>query len=93
MKQNLIFPTMLARAMLSSGLIGILVGLALSFYNHDALGWSLLRASILGVVFAVATRWVCMALIRTWIESRVEVTARPGKPNGAGVSNPAARSK
>lgn len=55
-----------------AGLAGIFIGLIISSVNEDSFGWSLLRTSALGVVFALAARYLIYQSLRAWLETKME---------------------
>jgi hypothetical protein len=61
-----------ARFVTVLGLLGCLIGILMSSWNQDQLGWSLLRTAGLGVVFAWAGRYLATLLMRAWLETQVE---------------------
>ena len=67
-------------------LVGGFIGVAISYNNGDALGWSLLRGVILFVAFGVVSRWWLGSMAKAWLESRLEAIHAKAKS----AENPAA---
>ncbi len=73
-------PAFISRISCISGLVGGLLGVAISLNNGDELGWSLLRGSILIVAFSTASRWWLQSLAVAWLETRLESIQEKTKP-------------
>ena len=67
-------------------LTGGFIGVAISYNNGDALGWSLLRGAILFLVFGIVSRWWLGSMAKAWLESRLEALQTKAKS----AENPAA---
>jgi hypothetical protein len=86
-------PPLIQRAVLLSGLLGLMVGVSISIANQDSLGWSLLRTGITGVAFAVVARWFLKIFLRTWIESKIELFNQQAELSKAPAPTPRAEVK
>jgi hypothetical protein len=65
-------PSFISRIALSLALVGGFVGVAISYNNGDAIGWSLLRGTMLFLVFGLVSRWWLASMAKMWLESRLE---------------------
>lgn len=75
------------KAIMLSGLVGILTGLVISSLNEDSLGWSLLRTATLGVVFAWAARYLVYQSLRAWLETKMEGIGKKTTEKGVAEKN------
>lgn len=66
------FPRLMMRLVTMAGLMGAALGILLSWRTGDAIGWSLLRISLLGAGFAWVTRHLCLFMLKGWIQSRLD---------------------
>jgi hypothetical protein len=79
-------PPFIMRVSFLLALVGAFIGVAISWNNGDEIGWSLLRGSVLFLVFGVVSRWWLATMATAWLESRLETLqakakapeARPG---------------
>jgi hypothetical protein len=60
-------------------LMGGFIGVAISYNNGDALGWSLLRGAVLFLVFGIVSRWWLGSMATAWLESRLEALQAKAK--------------
>jgi hypothetical protein len=83
-------PGFISRISLSLALMGGFLGVAISYNNGDEIGWSLLRGTVLFVVFGLVSRWWLASMAKMWLESRLEAlqaktkTAETPSPRRAG---------
>jgi hypothetical protein len=79
-------PPFISRISMLLALTGGFIGVAISYNNGDAIGWSLLRGVILFVVFGAVSRWWLGSMATAWLESRLEAIHAKAKS----AENPAA---
>lgn len=72
-------PPFIIRVSFLLALIGGFIGVAISYNNGDAIGWSLLRGAVLFGVFGVVSRWWLGSMAKAWLESRLEVLQAKAK--------------
>ncbi len=65
-------PSFISRISMSLALIGAFIGVAISYNNGDAIGWSLLRGAVLFLAFGLVSRWWLGSMAKAWLESRLE---------------------
>jgi len=82
-------PSFISRISMLLALTGGFIGVAISYNNGDALGWSLLRGAALFVAFGVVSRWWLGSMAKAWLECRLEAlqakAKTPDNPAAAGV--------
>ena len=65
-------PPFISRVSFLLALTGAFIGVLIGWNNGDALGWSLLRGSVLFLAFGCISRWWLGAMAKAWLESRLE---------------------
>jgi hypothetical protein len=81
-------PSFISRISLSLALVGGFVGVAISYNNGDEIGWSLLRGTVLFVVFGLVSRWWLASMAKMWLESRLEALQAKTKTAEASAPRP-----
>jgi hypothetical protein len=81
-------PGFISRLSLSLALVGGLVGVAISYNNGDEIGWSLLRGTVLFLVFGLVSRWWLASMAKLWLESRLEALQARAKTAEAPIRRP-----
>jgi hypothetical protein len=64
---------------MSLALVGAFIGVAISYNNGDAIGWSLLRGTILFLAFGLVSRWWLGSMAKAWLECRLEAIQTKAK--------------
>ena len=72
-------PPFISRISMLLGLVGGFIGVAISYNNGDAIGWSLLRGVVLFLVFGAVSRWWLANMAKAWLESRLEALQAKAK--------------
>ncbi|HEY8965566.1 MAG TPA: hypothetical protein VIM58_03930 [Candidatus Methylacidiphilales bacterium] len=69
-------PPMINKVVVVFGLLGMLVGLLICYFNNEELPYSLFFAALLGCFFAGGTKFIVVKFIRAWMEGKLEQAAR-----------------
>jgi hypothetical protein len=72
-------PPFILRVSLLLALVGGFIGVAISYNNGDAIGWSLLRGASLFAVFGIVSRWWLGSMAKAWLECRLEAIQAKAK--------------
>jgi hypothetical protein len=72
-------PPFILRVSFLLALVGGFIGVAISYNNGDAIGWSLLRGAILFAVFGIVSRWWLGSMAKAWLECRLEAIQAKAK--------------
>ncbi len=72
-------PPFISRISMLLALMGGFIGVAISYNNGDAIGWSLLRGAVLFLVFGLVSRWWLGSMAKAWLECRLEAIQAKAK--------------
>ncbi len=72
-------PSFISRVAMLLALVGGFIGVAISYNNGDAIGWSVLRGAFLFLVFGLVSRWWLRSMAKAWLESRLEAIQAKAK--------------
>lgn len=69
-------PDALNRVILFMGVLGMLIGTVICILNKHAIGWTLFVAALMGLLFAICTKYFIVKWMFFFMETKLEIAAK-----------------